>query len=232
MILFGKPLKDHLPSTRQSLTVIPEWKDIRAARETAMADRFAKSVEYTADHRRDLPPLSIRDHVLIQNQYGPHPNRWEKTGEVVETLPNRQYTVKTHGSNRITMRNRKFLRKYSPTTTTLPSLMDFSIPHVIIPDLNARPKNPGNTPVANNMLPSQPLTNNIYRDVTTEAQDTPSIPPDIPNEDIGSPCDNITAPPPTTDNNTPVIIQRRSNRHRRPRRALSPSLTGKYHKVT
>ena len=56
---------------------------------------------------------------------GNHPNHWEKTGLIVETLSNRQYQVKVDGSNHITLRNRHFLQKitsFAPSTWPLPQI--------------------------------------------------------------------------------------------------------------
>ena len=66
------------------------------------------------EHSKDLPPLSVGNSVLIQNQLGNHPKRWEKRGTVVEVLPHRQYKVRVDGSRRITLRNRQFLKHYKP----------------------------------------------------------------------------------------------------------------------
>ena len=58
--------------------------------------------------------LSVGDHVRIQNQVGNHPRKWDKTGIVIEVCQYHQYVVRVDGSGRITIRNRKFLRKYTP----------------------------------------------------------------------------------------------------------------------
>ena len=50
----------------------------------------------------------------IQNQVGPHPTKWDRTGIVVEVRQFDQYVVRVDGSGRVTLRNRKFLRKYTP----------------------------------------------------------------------------------------------------------------------
>ena len=47
----------------------------------------------------------------IQNQTGRFPIRWDKTGVVVQVGENDQYIVKVDGSGRLTLRNRKYLRK-------------------------------------------------------------------------------------------------------------------------
>ena len=70
--------------------------------------------EKLSEHAKDLPPLSVGDAVLVQNQLGNNPRRWEKRGVVVQVLPHRQYKVMMDGSRRISLRNRKFLRSYNP----------------------------------------------------------------------------------------------------------------------
>ena len=56
-----------------------------------------------SEHTKELPDLSVGDHVMIQNQLGNNPKRWEKRGVVVEVLPYRQYRVRVDGSRRITL---------------------------------------------------------------------------------------------------------------------------------
>ena len=70
-------------------------------------------------HCKTLQPLSVGDKCFIQNQNGPHPKKWERSGIVVETLPYHQYTVKVDGSGRLTKRNRRFLRRFIPASTTI-----------------------------------------------------------------------------------------------------------------
>ena len=66
------------------------------------------------EHSKQLPPLPLGCSVLIQNQLGNNPKRWEKRGTVVEVLPHRQYKIRVDGSRRLTLRNRQFLRQYKP----------------------------------------------------------------------------------------------------------------------
>ena len=81
-----------------------------------MAKRYINSAEYYNTHSPMLTPLVVGDAVLIQNQAGNHPNRWEKTGHLVEDLKDQQYHIKVDGSNRITLRNGHFLCLYTPIT--------------------------------------------------------------------------------------------------------------------
>ena len=79
--------------------------------------RFARQTDVLGRHTRALPPLAPGATVLIQNQTGQHPKRWDRTGRVVDVKANDQYAVKVHGSGRVTLRNRRYLR---PITSLVP----------------------------------------------------------------------------------------------------------------
>ena len=85
-----------------------------------------KVCERLTEHTKRLPQLQIGDTVRIQNQVGPSPNKWDKTGVVTETRPYDQYCIRVDGSGRVTIRNRKFLRKYTPVMqpTHAPPIME------------------------------------------------------------------------------------------------------------
>lgn len=102
-IIFGQPLRDGLPTPSHAR---PEWGKLRDLRERGHSQLHAKVTD-----RRCLEPLNVGDVVLVQNQHGPKPTRWDRTGLVVETLGNRQYNIKMDGSGRVTLRNRRFLKK-------------------------------------------------------------------------------------------------------------------------
>ena len=63
---------------------------------------------------KPLLPLRVGDHVLIQNQTGNHPKRWDKRGVIASCEGFDQYVVIVDGSRRLTRRNRKFLRRFEP----------------------------------------------------------------------------------------------------------------------
>ena len=113
VMLFGHPLRDHLPA--KSRTLRPEWGMIADAREMALAKRVLKTPKSDMN-KKQLQPLSLGDYVQVQNQSGPHPTKWGNTGVVSEVLPNRQYNIVVDGSRRITLRNRRFLRKIDPVS--------------------------------------------------------------------------------------------------------------------
>ena len=79
-----------------------------------MQDVFARNMEKIQKPTRSLKPITVGQYVVLQNQNGPHPLRWDRTGIVVECKDYDQYLVKVHGSNRLTLRNRRFLRAYDP----------------------------------------------------------------------------------------------------------------------
>ena len=101
----------------------------------------------------------------MQNQYGNHPKKWSNTGLFAEVLHNRQYQAIVDGSRRVTLRNRKFLKKICPIarrndlgpglpitseTTMLPStraVSDTSVPRLQI------------TNEVNSLLPNTEATN-------------------------------------------------------------------------
>ena len=61
-----------------------------------------------------MSQLQPGDSVVIQNQNGRFPKKWDKSGNVVEVRGHDQYVVKVAGSGKLTLRNRRFLRKYEP----------------------------------------------------------------------------------------------------------------------
>ena len=119
-ILLGRNLKDSLPYIRKNVMVYnnPQflniWRNAWSKKEEALRSRYVKSLENLSEHTRSLPPLNCGDHVMIQNQTGNFPNKWGKSGIIVELKDYHQYVVKVDGSGRLTIRNRKFLRKFNP----------------------------------------------------------------------------------------------------------------------
>ena len=88
----------------------------------ALAQRYARQERLLNEHTKELPSLKQGDLVSLQNQHGPRAKKWDKTGLVVEALPHQQYRVKVHGSDRITLRNRQYLKKISPIQSAFDTL--------------------------------------------------------------------------------------------------------------
>ena len=87
---------------------------MKADREKALVTKYGRIQENLERHSRQLRLLPVGAVVQVQNQRGKDPLRWDKSGIVVESLGNQQYTVKMDGSGRVSLRNRKFLRKIEP----------------------------------------------------------------------------------------------------------------------
>ena len=158
VMLFGKPLRDHLPRSNRKMR--PEWEAIADAREEALARRVSYS---KPNPEKELTPLQVGDSVSVQNQTGHRPNRWSSTGVVSEVLPYRQYHVVMDGSRRVSLRNRRFLRKISPVCrkeinvydTPEQCLVDTTVP----PSTNTTvPQLPDRTPLENTPLTQEEMS--------------------------------------------------------------------------
>ncbi len=86
------------------------WHDTLAAWEEALRNHHMRAAEYWSKNTRCLQPLCV----CIQNQTSRQPLKWDKTGIIIELHQHNQYAVKVDCSGRVTLRNRKFLRRYTP----------------------------------------------------------------------------------------------------------------------
>ena len=114
IMLYGRIIKDHLPVLRDKYQTRKQWREIGELREVAMAKRHMRNEQFYNQHSRPLRELEVGDFIQMQNQDGHYPRRWTKTGRVVEKCGNRKYQIRVDGSNRVTTRNRRFLRKIYP----------------------------------------------------------------------------------------------------------------------
>ena len=162
MILFGRELRDHLPSVLSRYQPRQEWRMEADAREKAFAKRHAKMEERLNYGAKPLPPLAIGDVVTVQDQSDPRkPGKWTKTGDVIEILPHDSYMVRIHGSRAPTQRNRRFLRKISPFHPMIPvhhteHLPLHAHPHGAPVAQEARPVNRAAAQAAQHPLGTQP----------------------------------------------------------------------------
>ena len=123
MCVFGRPIRDFVPIHPGKYHPHSTWRETLTSREEALRNRHMRAAERLSEHTRPLPPLVVSDCVRVQNQTGPHPTKWDKTGVVVEVRQFDQYVVRVDGSGRVTLRNRRFLRKYLPVVPRAPLLM-------------------------------------------------------------------------------------------------------------
>ena len=123
-VVFGRPIRDAFSFTSRCIkcnnpSIRPTWREAWSQKEDAMRTRMPRSTEALDLHARSLAPLSLGDKVFLQNQRGSHPKKWDKSGTVVELGNYDQYWVKVDGSGRLTLRNRRFSRKFVPPSLTI-----------------------------------------------------------------------------------------------------------------
>ena len=182
-------------------------------------NRHMKEAEQWTMHTGRLPPLAVGHCVCIQNQTGPHPNKWYRTGVIIEVRQFDQYVVRVDGSGRITLCNRKFLRRYVPVQAPQPRSTihdDFrQIPKLPVkpaasPTLWPTTCTP-TTPASNQPTPKPPSQGPTSTVPTAAAPAHPSssypesavstapcpIPEPPPPEAVVEPQQTITNPPPT-----------------------------------
>ena len=139
-VVFGRPIRDLLPIEPQtqvfaSPAIHPVWRETWAQQEEALRMRFARQLDSLDNHTRALPALKPGDTVRLQNQARPHARRWDRTDVVVDAKSHDQYLVKVHGSGRVTLRNRQFLRRIQslsgpdPTLRLLSESTGTAVPH-------------------------------------------------------------------------------------------------------
>ena len=191
-VLLGRTLRDSLPlmpPIPRGQTVFDpksairnEWKSVWSAKEHALKQRLAKQVEKLQVGAHELQPLLVGDTVRIQNQRGSHPNKWDKTGTVMQVGDNDQYIVRVDGSRRLTLRNRRFLRKMQPIS-----------PDAYYLHRQAPPHTKSSTQIPHSLkeiVPQLPLTQspmkqlespNLVRAISPPKQkDTPALLPALP----------------------------------------------------
>jgi hypothetical protein len=112
MIVFGHCIRDFIPVRPGRYAPHQAWVNNADLRELALRKRHTRAEELLSEHTRALPPLRVGDHVRIQNQTGNAPRKWDRTGLVVEVRQHDQYVIRVDGSGRVTLRNRRFLRKF------------------------------------------------------------------------------------------------------------------------
>jgi hypothetical protein len=94
-----------------SSPVDKRWRETWDRQEDAMRQRLGKMAEKLEAKAHTLGSLTIGDHVRVQNQAGPKPKIWEKTGVVLENRDRDQVVVRVDGSRRVMLRNRKFCQE-------------------------------------------------------------------------------------------------------------------------
>ncbi|XP_041484011.1 uncharacterized protein K02A2.6-like [Lytechinus variegatus] len=84
MCFFGHLIKDFIPIAPGRYKPHNTWCETLQAREEALRNRHMKGAERWKEHTKRLLSLVFGNHVRVQNQTGPHPLKWDKTGVVIE----------------------------------------------------------------------------------------------------------------------------------------------------
>ena len=244
-LLLGRKLRDFLPFRKPTdslwSSVSSKWKEIADWRELALARRCKTLHDRLNEHTKDLPPLNLGDQVIIQNQLGNNPKRWDRRGIVVQVLPNRQYYVRVDGSRRLTLRNRKFLRKITPVVSrwfeanTPPNLTNYVSKgkqyhpmEEFTPEEEGGKKQHNSTTVTSPVRPAPVSTRNPWYNAPTTPPPN-QLSPEIPRTPQNNSYDESRTPYPTISPQTPLtpryiapplgpaaeIEPRRSIRHNR-----------------
>ena len=194
-ILFGRQLKDTLPYIRKNPVIFfndqvcNQWREMWNQKEAALRTRYVKTLEHLGEHSRNLPSLSAGNHVFIQNQQGQFPKKWDRTGIIVEVRNHDQYLVKVDGTGRLTLRNRRYLRRY-----------DLSLQKRVYKDHHII----NQTNVLKNQVKPSPITN-TSAPVDQADQSSPLVYPSKPPEQPTVPLGIFTTPKTLTKQSETII---------------------------
>ena len=83
MYLFGRPIRDLQPTLPTWLQQPTQDGTTEHTRQTALKKRQSLGKN---QHTKGLSPLKRGDRVLVQNQTGHHPTKWDSTGVMVEVM--------------------------------------------------------------------------------------------------------------------------------------------------
>ncbi|CAE1306768.1 unnamed protein product [Acanthosepion pharaonis] len=171
MCIFGRPIRDFIPIIPGNYRPHETWRSTWKTREEALRNRHMRCAERLSEHTKWLPPLVVGDHVRIQNQFN-------------------QYVISVDGSRRVTLRNRKFLRKYVPVQLP-PSKL------TIDNDIRIRNAAPTLTPtiVSNDVTTTSPQLTEPKNPIASDPPAQPVISPKVSQTPRNAPTVLETAPP-------------------------------------
>ena len=107
-ILFGRDLRDFVPSHPSKYKLSPRWTELARQRELRI---WTAAPNSSASSSKPLKPIQPGTSVIIQNMGTTKHKRWDRTGIVVEQLPFRKYCIRLDGSGSVVTRNRRFVRQ-------------------------------------------------------------------------------------------------------------------------
>jgi hypothetical protein len=146
-MVFGHALRDYIPALPFKYAPSADWCMTQELRERMLAKSRMRDGEKLAEHTKQLEEIAVGTPVAIQNQTGRHPNKWDKTGIIMEVKPHEQLVIKVDGSRRLTLRNRRFVKPLYPMKLSMEDQQQ----------LNLRPaaRSPRSTPTPARPPPTQ-----------------------------------------------------------------------------
>ena len=207
-VIFGREIRDVLPVKPRTQIfdngyVKPKWKELWASRESTLRLRSKRQMEELGKKSRNFSDLKEGDFCFIQNQYGNNPKRWSRSGRIVKIAPHDQYIVKVAGSNLLTLRNRKFLRKFPDI---LKPCAETNLRTLVAPSANPLSLLGKGDSVSTDNAISADMTEQPIPSVESETEN---------NEDPGEgPNADMMQYPPTEDTEEIPIIRQRPARER------------------
>ena len=110
-VVYGRYLRDFIPVANDKYEPKQEWALIRECREKALSRRLDRDGARLERYTKRQKIIPVGEAVAVQNQTGRFPNKWDKTGIVMENMDHDKVLVRLDGSRRLTTRNRRFVRK-------------------------------------------------------------------------------------------------------------------------
>ena len=117
-MVFGRAMRDFIPSLQYKYEPAKDWSVTQEYRERTLALKREADAEKWTKRTKDYAVIEVGTPVILQNQTGNNPNKWDKTGVVLENKPHSQVVIRVDGSRRVTTRNRKFVRKLNAVPIT------------------------------------------------------------------------------------------------------------------
>jgi hypothetical protein len=105
-MVFGRPMRDFIPSLTYKYEPAKDWVFTQEHRERTLANKREMDNQRWSHRTKSLDDLEVGSAVSIQNQTGTNPTKWDKTGIILEN--------KVDGSRRVIMRNMRFVRPMEP----------------------------------------------------------------------------------------------------------------------
>ena len=174
IIIYGRTLRDHLPTPLHKFSMKTDWEKAAKRREDCYMKRHYAKCEDLSNKAKSLPKLIPGDQVYVQDQAGKTAKQWNKSGKVLEALPHDSYLISIDGSFQTTRRNRKFLRKFTPYNTANAPTPPTCDPSVQPPDIQNDSSHLDQHPLP---FTIQQQFRNTGQDLNVESQ------PQVPNSD-------------------------------------------------